>query len=201
LSIKNIPTGPGDSINLQAVYTDGASRYNFQSLSNTTDALYGNTGLAGAYQSLGFAGVSDAVFGGTTLATGTELQTTRTWGFRGGYTHNWSAYWNTGIYGAYAQLRYTDTGKALVCANFAAILTVGSTCNPDFSVGQIGVITRWTPVKNLTFSVDTTWTRLDQKFSGAVVQPVLTAIAKPTAVYELKDQSTVTMLIRAQRNW
>ena len=32
LSIKNIPTGPGDSINMQAVYTDGASRYNFQSL-------------------------------------------------------------------------------------------------------------------------------------------------------------------------
>ena len=29
VSIKNIPTGPGDSINLQAVYTDGATRYNF----------------------------------------------------------------------------------------------------------------------------------------------------------------------------
>ncbi len=32
LSIKNIPTGAGDSINLQAVYTDGATRYNFQNL-------------------------------------------------------------------------------------------------------------------------------------------------------------------------
>jgi hypothetical protein len=32
LSIKNIPTGPGDNINLQAVYTDGATRYNFESL-------------------------------------------------------------------------------------------------------------------------------------------------------------------------
>ena len=32
LQIKNIPTGAGDTINLQAVYTDGASRYNFQSL-------------------------------------------------------------------------------------------------------------------------------------------------------------------------
>ncbi len=32
LSIKNIPTGPGDTINMQAVYTDGATRYNFQSL-------------------------------------------------------------------------------------------------------------------------------------------------------------------------
>src|SRR5216684_632868 len=32
LSIKNIPTGPGDVVNMQAVYTDGATRYNFQSL-------------------------------------------------------------------------------------------------------------------------------------------------------------------------
>ena len=39
-------------------------------------------------------------------------------------------------------------------------------CNPDFNVAQIGVITRWTPVKNLTFSVDTVYTRLDQKFEG-----------------------------------
>ena len=32
LQFKNIPTGAGDTINLQAVYTDGATRYNLQSL-------------------------------------------------------------------------------------------------------------------------------------------------------------------------
>ena len=32
LSIKNIPTGPGDTINVQGVYTDGATRYNIQDL-------------------------------------------------------------------------------------------------------------------------------------------------------------------------
>ena len=32
LQIKNIPTGAGDTLNIQAVYTDGATRYNFQSL-------------------------------------------------------------------------------------------------------------------------------------------------------------------------
>ncbi|MGY4351474.1 hypothetical protein ACVWXM_007967 [Bradyrhizobium sp. GM7.3] len=32
LSIKNIPTGAGDVINIQGVYTDGATRYNFQNL-------------------------------------------------------------------------------------------------------------------------------------------------------------------------
>ena len=27
-------------------------------------------------------------------------------------------------------------------------------CNPDFNVWQLGVVTRWTPVKNLTFSAE-----------------------------------------------
>jgi len=201
LSIKNIPTGPGDTLSVQAVYTDGATRYNFQSLAATTFAMYGSTGLGGAYQSLAFAGASDAVFAGASAATGTALETTRTWGFRGGYNHNWNPYWSTGLYGAYAQVMYSDAGKTLVCAGITPILTAGSTCNPDFSIGQIGMITRWTPVKNLTFSADVTYTHLDQKYSGSVNAPAVAAVAKPAAVYELKDQDSVSMLIRAQRNW
>ena len=96
---------------------------------------------------------------------------------------------------------YSDAGKTLVCAGITPILTAGSTCNPDFSIGQIGMITRWTPVKNLTFSADVTYTHLDQKFSGSINAPAVTGIAKPAAVYELKDQDSVSMLIRAQRNW
>jgi hypothetical protein len=200
LSIKNIPTGPGDVVNLQAVYTDGATRYNFQSLVPTTFAMYGSTGLGGAYQSLGIASVADTVYG-----AGTGQSSVKTWGLRGGYTHNWNPYWNSGIYGAYAQLKYGSDGSALVCAAIAAsgILAAGSTCNPDFNIAQIGVITRWTPVKNLTFSADVTYTHLDQKFSGAFTGPgtAVAAVAKPAAVYELKDQDTVSMLLRAQRNW
>ena len=49
-------------------------------------------------------------------------------------------------------------------------------------MAQIGVITRWTPVKNLTFSVDTIYTRLDQKFEGVLnVAAPLLAVAKPAA--------------------
>jgi hypothetical protein len=196
LSIKNIPTGPGDTLNMQAVYTDGATRYNFQSLVPTNFAMYGGTGLPGAYQSLALAGVSDTVF-----ANGTSQQSVTSWGFRGAYTHNWNPYWNTAVYGAYAQLNYNGAGKALVCAQVTPLLTAGSTCNPDFNIGQIGTITRWTPVKNLTFSVDVAYTMLDQKYTGAIVAPALAAIAKPGATYELKDQNTVSALIRAQRNW
>jgi hypothetical protein len=61
------------------------------------------------------------------------------------------------------------------------------------------VVTRWTPVKNLTFSAEVGAFFLDQKFSGAVAA---TAPApKPTTVYEFKDQSTVFLNVRAQRNF
>ena len=75
------------------------------------------------------------------------------------------------------------------------------TCNPDFNIGQIGVITRWTPVKNLTFSADFTYSHLDQKYSGVITTPALASVAKPAATYELKDQDTYSLLLRAQRNW
>ena len=107
LSIKNIPTGPGDVINVQAVYTDGATRYNFQSLAPQNFAMFGGTSLTNAYQSVGVAGAADGVF-----ANGTGIDSVQTWGMRGAYTHNWNAYWNTAVYGAYAQLKYGNGGAA-----------------------------------------------------------------------------------------
>ncbi|MGY4290375.1 hypothetical protein ACVWXO_009641 [Bradyrhizobium sp. LM2.7] len=88
------------------------------------------------------------------VGVGTGIDTVKTWGFRGGYSHNWNPNWVSGIYGAYAQLKYGDTGKALICGNFAAIALPGATCNPDFNFAVIGVNTAWTPVKNLTFTAD-----------------------------------------------
>jgi Porin subfamily len=205
LSIKNIPTGPGDTVNLQGVYTDGATRYNIQDLAASAGAntVFGGTNLPGAYQSVGFGIAPDTVF-----ANGTSQQLIQTWGFRGGYTHNWSPTWNSAIYGAYAQVHYNDTSKMLLCgvggvggALRGAFGTGIISCNPDYNIGQLGLITRWTPVKNLTFSADVTWTGLDQKMAGTVILPQNNTIGKPAATYELKDQNTVLLLLRAQRNW
>ncbi|MCK1336045.1 hypothetical protein ACVW1A_007363 [Bradyrhizobium sp. LB1.3] len=193
LSIKNIPTGAGDQINISGVYTDGASRYNFQELAATSYSMFGSS--SSAYQSIGFAGVSDAVFG-----AGGGLELTKTYGFRGAYTHNWNPYWNSALYGAWAAVNYSGTAKGLICGS-AAFASLTGTCNPDFNIGQIGVITRWTPVKNLTFSADFVYSHLDQKYSGTITAPTLASVAKPAAAYELKDQDTYSLLLRAQRNW
>ncbi len=96
---------------------------------------------------------------------GGDQQLVQTWGMRGAYTHNWSPYWNTAIYGAYAGVRYNGTAKTLMCGvggvggTVRTALGAGLTsCNPDYNIGQIGTITRWTPVKNLTFSADFIYT-------------------------------------------
>ena len=203
LSIKNIPTGPGDTINLQAVYTDGATRYNIQDLSafSTANTVYGGSSLQGAYQSIGLGMAPDTVF-----ANGTQQQSIQTWGLNGAYTHNWNESWNTAVYGAYAKVSYNAAAKTLICGggtgmgSFQAAFGAGVTsCNPDFSLTQLGTITRWTPVKNLTFSADLTYTHLDQSYAGTAVTSS-GALGKPLATYELKNQDTFLLLLRAQRN-
>ena len=199
LSIKNMPTGAGDTLNMGAVYTDGATRYNIQELAAIQYSLFGGTSAPGAYQSIGFAQAPDTIF-----ANNGSQQLVQTWGFRGGYTHNWDPHWNSTIFGAYAAIRFNGTATGLICTNIDAIAIAGTgfSCNPNFNIAQVGFRTAWTPVKNLTFSGDFVWTNLDQNYSGQIALPVAVAgIAKPIANYELKDQNTFTLLLRAQRSW
>ena len=155
--------------------------------------------MLGAYQSVGFGAAPDSVYG-----AGGAQQLVSTWGFRGSYTHNWDAYWNTSVYGAYAEVSFNGTAKALICGTGGFWLShrvAGGTCNPDYNIGQVGVITKWTPVKNLTFSADLQYTMLDQKMGGAINLPIQAGIGKPAATYAFKDQETLSLLLRAQRNW
>jgi hypothetical protein len=232
LQIKNIPTGPGDDFKIQGVYTNGATRYNIQDLAGQfgATALYGGSGSPFVYQSVAFAFAPDTVF-----ATGTNQHAISTWGVRGAFNHNWDPHWASSVYGAWAQVRYDDFSKGLICgitgvtgpSAASSILNVplngvlgsliapGGHCNPDYSIGQLGFTTIWTPVKNLSFSADVTWQQIDQKNSGVTfATPAIggttlasvlggnAAFGKPSGIaYELKNENNWTLLLRAQRNW
>ena len=73
-------------------------------------------------------------------------------------------------------------------------------CNPDYNIAQIGVIIRWTPVKNLTFSADLTYTHLDQKMPGTV-RLRAAPIGKPADALQTQRSGHPPVLLRAQRNW
>ena len=96
-------------------------------------------------------------------------------------------------------LRYDDTSKNAYCSAYKAVAKGDFSCDPNFNVFQAGVVTRWTPVKNLTFSADLQYVRLDQNNAGtATLTP---SAPKPTALYEFKDQNALMAQVRLQKNW
>jgi hypothetical protein len=216
LQIKNLPTGTGDDIKIDASYAKGATKYVIGTTATSPNfAMFGGSSFG--YQSVGFGATTDGVYFPGVMA---GIQLTTSWGMRGAFNHNWDNHWSTTLYGSYSAVRYdggaddnlTPAGltsaKGAYCAAFAAShpgqALVGNSagaysCNPDFNAAQIGVATRWVPVKNLTFTAEVQWFHLDQKMSGS---SVFTASApKPLALYEFKDQDTVHLQLRAQRNF
>jgi hypothetical protein len=205
LQIKNLPTGPGDDFKIDATYAKGSTKSVVStSGSSPSFVMFGSTGRPGAYQSVGFGQTADGVF----LPGATDgIKLVDAWGIRGAFNHNWDPYWSTSLWGSYGSVRYggnaldITSAKGAWCANYVTGKAVSAdfTCNPDFNFAQVGVVTRWTPVKNLTFSAEVGAFFLDQKMTGAA--NLAATAPKPTTVYEFKDQSTVFLNVRAQRNF
>jgi hypothetical protein len=204
LQIKNLPTGAGDDIKIDATYAKGSTKSVVStSGASPSFAMFGGSGN-GAYQSIGFGQTADGVY----LPGFTDgIKLVDSWGIRGAFNHNWDPYWSTSLWGSYGQVSYggnvadISSAKGAWCAVYTAGKAVSAnySCNPDFNFAQVGLTTRWTPVKNLTFSAEVGAFFLDQKFTGSAI---LTPTApKPAAVYEFKDQSTVFLNVRAQRNF
>ncbi|ABE37561.1 porin [Rhodopseudomonas pseudopalustris] len=201
LSLKNLPTGPGDSINITATYSNGATRYVIGGVTTPASFLiYDNGSIPGTYQSVAFAHAADGVFAGANNVFGTGIEKTNAWGVRGAFNHNWSPYWSSSLFGSYTSIDYNGNASALICAGLGAPVA-GFNCNPDFRIAQVGTVTRWTPVKNLTFSGEVLYTYLDQSHTGVVNVSAIPALGKPTANYELKDQGVWTGSLRVQRTF
>jgi hypothetical protein len=202
LQIKNIPTGAGDDIKMDASWAKGDIKNIIGTSAGIPNyAMFSGSGVA--YQSVGFANATDGVYLPVASGGDGSIHLTEGFGFRGAFNHNWDPYWSSSLFGGYAAVRYDGTAKAGICANYVVAnpgaKSADFSCNPDFSLSQVGVVTRWTPVKNLTFSAEVMWFHLDQKFTGT---SVLTPTApKPTATYQFKDQDTVSFNVRAQRNF
>ena len=223
LQIKNIPTGAGDDIKIDASYAVGDTKQVIStSAASPNFSMFSGTGRAGAYQSIGFGATTDAVFlpglsSGPFSGTGGQgdLKLTTAYGIRGAFNHNWDPHWSSSLFGSASAVRYggnsvafggafdPTTAKGMLCQAFVgstggyATKSADFSCNPDFNVYQIGLVTRWTPVKNLTISAEVQYVLLDQKLTGtSLLGPTA---PKPTTVYEFKDQNTVSFNVRVAR--
>jgi hypothetical protein len=209
LQIKNIPTGAGDDFKIDASYAKGHTKQVISTSGASPNfTMFGGTGRADSYQSIGFGVTTDGMYLPVFAGGDGSIHLTEAWGVRGAFNHNWDPYWSTSLWGSYAAVRHDAVTKATYCAIYTASAATGGaagksadyTCNPDFNIAQVGAVTRWTPVKNLTFSAEVGAFFLDQKYTGA---SVLTSVQpKPNGPrYEYRDQSTVFLNVRAQRNF
>ena len=194
LQIKNLPTGAGDDIKMDVSYAKGATKMVIATAGTSPSfAMFGGSGNPAAYQSVGFGATTDAVFLPVANGGDGSLHLTEAYGIRGAFNHNWDPQWSSSLYGSYSAVRYDGVAKGFICANYTTAgkaVSADYVCNPDFNVAQLGFVTRWTPVKNLTFSAEVQWFHLDQKFQGtAVLGP---SAPKPAVRYEFKDQDTVS---------
>ena len=106
------------------------------------------------------------------------------------------------MFGSYClSVRYDGTAKLQFCSVYVVGKAVSAdfVCNPVFQRLAAGVVTRWIPVKNLTFSAEVQWFHLDQKLQGTAL--LSGTPPKPTARYEYKDQDAVSLNVRVQRNF
>jgi len=210
LQIKNLPTGAGDDFKIDASYAVGDTK-NVIATSGPSPsfAMFGGTNRAGAFQSIGFGATTDAVYLPIAAGGTGDLKLTTAYGVRGAFNHNWDPYWSTSLFGSASFVRYggqannLTTAMGQFCAAYvksnAGAKSADFTCNPNFDVYQIGAVTRWTPVKNLTFSAEVMYTMLKQNFTGtSVLAPTAPAA---DAVYQYKNQDTVSFNVRAQRNF
>jgi len=203
LQIKNIPTGARDDIKVEASYAKGDTR-NVIATSSTSPsfAMFSGSGNPAAYQSIGFGATTDAVWLPTFAGGDGMIHLTTVYGMRGAFNHNWDPYWSSSLFGSYSAVRYDSVAKAALCANYttpAKAVSGDYSCNPDHNVSQLGVVTRWEPLRSLVFSAEVMWFHLDQKFTGtAVLSP---SDPKPAVRYEFKDQDTISLQLRAQRNF
>jgi hypothetical protein len=216
LQIKNIPTGVGDDIKVEGTWSLGASKY-VLATSSPTPASFDI--YSGSRFAMGV--VTDSIYSGASAVNAqTQQQLTQGWGFRGAYNHNWDPYWSTSLFGGIAGLSYNQTAKQLYCNTYAVNAGVaiagggvtggggsggtfspGSVCDPGFTISQIGMVTRWTPVKNLTFSTEVMYAYLKTNMSGSITGTPSSALPLSTQTYNFGSNGTTSVNFRVQRNF
>jgi hypothetical protein len=229
LQIKNIPTGAGDDIKVEGTYGVGATKYVLGTAAPLGGSFY-MTKASGVANSgvIAIGAITDGVYGGWQTPLQAGLQLTKGWGFRGAFNHNWSPEWSSSLFGGVAKISYNQTAKDLWCASYGGTLasgaplsTVGAptptgknagpvsglpySCDPGFTMSMVGLVTRWTPVKNLTFSTEVLYAYLTTNMKGFVTGTTSSAFPIPGAangaVFQYGNVGTASVNFRVQRNF
>ncbi|MGM4988171.1 porin [Tardiphaga sp. 841_E9_N1_2] len=208
VEFKNLPTGAGDSLKLEASYAKGAAKYVF---AGTVDTLGGGRFAKFDGNTVGFGYVLDGVY-----APGGQIVQSSAWEVSGFFEHYWNPAWRTSLFANYSLISYGDAGNALLAGAFASTtrgfgtssssaaassagVLSGTSNNFDFATTQVGTRTAWTPVQNLTLSAEFIYSRMDQSLGGTYTGNV---VGKPAGTsYAVRDQNLYNGAVQILRSF
>ena len=196
--LKNLPTGAGDSLKVQATFANGAAKYVFGGTWDSAGA--GRIAKIGEGGAMAFGYVLDGVYG-----NGTSISKSDAWEVSAFYEHYWNPAWRTSVFGSYSHIAYGGGGNALLlaAANAGRLSTGTANATGSFDLGvlQVGTRTAWDVVKNLTFAAEFDYTRLDQNLSGTFTSNTNFSGSPSGSVYQLKDQNIFSGHVQATRSF
>ncbi|MEW6642929.1 MAG: porin [Pseudomonadota bacterium] len=195
--LKNLPTGAGDSLKVQASFANGAAKYIFGGAYDSSGAgRFARIGDGG----MGFGYVLDGVYG-----NGTGIQKSDAWQAAAFYEHYWNPAWRTSLFGSYSRITYGSTGDALLlaAANGAGLSTGFTNATGSFalSLAEVGTRTAWTPVKDLTFAAEFSYVRMMQNLNGTFTTTAANQGIAAGTTFQLKNQNLYQGAVEVRRNF
>ncbi|KIF65857.1 hypothetical protein HY68_38955, partial [Streptomyces sp. AcH 505] len=195
--LKNLPTGVGDSLKVEAAFANGAAKYVFGGSWDTAGAgrlaKVGGGGMAFGY-------VLDGIYG-----NGTSITKSNSWEVDAFYEHYWAPTWRTSLFGSYSHVDYGSGGDALLlaAANAGRLSTgaTNATGSFEFAVLMLGTRTAWEPVKNLTLAAEFDYTRLYQHLNGTFTTSTALYGMPAGTVFQLKDQGIYSGHVQILRSF
>jgi hypothetical protein len=211
--LKNLFTGPGDSLKVEASFAHGAAKYVWGGTLDTVGSgrMFTSSGTQpGSTVAAGI--ILDGVYSGlgTAASPGTSISLSNAWEVSAFYEHYWNPAWRTSIFGNYSAISY---GAAANAAMVAALASPTQNTNGTFQINngtinfnsaQVGTRTAWTPVKDLTFSAEFLYTRVMPKgtgtFTNGPTSPILSG-GPVGGVYTLGAQNLYNGAVQVLRSF
>ena len=211
--------GPGDYLQAQVNYTEGALRY-----AALTPSAAGSPGIfaggtqfgMGLWNTAGYCGAGPANVTGACPAGGSGLQLTTAWSAQAAYEHYWTPSLRTSLVGAYTDISYNGTAAAQMCTQINTLGVVaansitalagpgGAACGAgtfDWQYWSISSRTQWNITKDFYVGLEGFYGHLNTMNKGGTALYTASATgAQPSAVRTFDDQEVFVYRMRVHRD-
>ena len=217
--------GPGDYLQAQVNYTEGAVRYAALTPSSAgSPGIFGSGGLAGIGGTLGmglwndgsYCGQGPVNVTGVCPLGGSGINLTTAWSAQAAYEHYWTPSLRTSLVGAYTDISYNATASNQMCTQINTLGVVaansitalagpgGTPCGAgtfDWSYWSVSSRTQWNITKDFYVGLEGFYGHLNtMNKGGTALYTAAAAGAQPTAVRTFDDQEVFVYRMRVHRD-